>query len=142
MSVNSKYSLYFAWLLASFGMLGSLYFSQVRHLEPCNLCWFQRIALFPLPFILGLATYKNYLQIAPYVLPQLLFGLLFALYQIAIQEIPGWNPIDMCGKGPSCSEKIPIGLGFVSIPILSALLFFSLSLLLSFAWISEMRKKP
>lgn len=132
-----KYGLYFAWLLSFIGSLLSLYFSDIRHFEPCHLCWYQRICLFPLVIILGMATYNGFRGIVPYVLPQVIIGLLFALYQIAIQEIPGWNPIDICGAGPNCAEKVPIGLGPITIPMLSATGFFVIGLLLAFVWKSD-----
>lgn len=111
-------------------MLLSLYFSDVKNLEPCHLCWYQRICLFPLFIILGIAAFRGFLGIVFYVLPQVACGFLFALYQIAIQEIPGWNPIDMCGAGPSCAEKILIGLGPITIPMVSAAGFFFMGILL------------
>lgn len=126
----SNYGLYIAWILTSVGVLGSLYFSEILHLQPCNLCWYQRIALFPLALFLGVASYRGDASIVRYALPLVLFGLFIALYQVAIQEIPGWNPIKLCGAGPSCSSKTDIGFGFVSLPMLSALNFLTLSLLL------------
>ncbi len=119
--INRTYALFFAWLIALVSVLGSLYFSELVKHEPCQLCWFQRICIFPLVIILGIASWKNFFGIVPYVLPLVVIGLGFALYQIAIQEIPGWHPIDLCGAGPSCLEKYPIGLGFITIPMLSAL---------------------
>lgn len=135
-----KYGLYFAWLLATIGTLGSLYFSDIKNLEPCHLCWYQRICLFPLVIILGIATHRGFLDISRYVLPQVVIGFLFSLYQICIQEIPNWMPIDMCGAGPSCSEKFFIGVGPITIPMLSAANFFVIGLLLLFVWISNQRK--
>lgn len=129
-----RYGLYLAWLLTCIGVLSSLYFSYVKYLEPCHLCWWQRICLFPLSIILGIAAYRGFLDIPRYVLPQVIIGLLFAFYQIAIQEIPGWNPIDICGAGPSCTHKEYIGLGPITIPMLSALGFICIGILLSLTW--------
>jgi disulfide bond formation protein DsbB len=140
-NVIKKYGLYTAWLIATCGMLLSLYFSDVKHYEPCHLCWYQRICLFPLSLLLGIAIYRGFLGIALYAIPQALFGLLLALYQIAIQEIPGWNPIDMCGAGPNCTEKIMIGLGPITIPMLSAVGFFTIALILITIAISDLPKK-
>ncbi len=126
--------LYLAWLLSAIATLVSLYFSEILHKEPCHLCWYQRVCLFPLIFILGIAAYKSFFDITRYVLPLIVLGFSFAIYQVAIQEIPGWNPIDMCGAGPSCSEKYDIGLGFISIPMLSASGFFVIGVLLLLSW--------
>lgn len=126
--------LYVAWLLASFGTLLSLYFSEVVNWEPCHLCWYERICLFPLIVILGIAAYKSFFDITRYVLPQTIIGFLFALYQIGLQEIPGWSMIDICGAGPSCAEKHYIGLGPITIPMLAAFGFFVIGLLLILSW--------
>ncbi|MCB1181297.1 MAG: disulfide bond formation protein B [Chlamydiia bacterium] len=130
MNFYRRYGLYFAWLFSLIGVIWSLYFSDIRHIEPCFLCWFQRIALFPLAIILGIATYRGDLGIGRYLLPQVIIGLMIAGYQIALQEIPGWYPIEMCGSGPSCSERSYIGLGPITIPMLSALAFALIALLL------------
>lgn len=129
--INRTYSLFFAWLISLVSFLGSLYFSEIAGHEPCQLCWFQRICIFPLVVILGIASWKNFFGIVTYVLPLVIIALGFALYQIAIQEIPGWQPIDLCGAGPSCTEKYPIGLGPITIPMLSAVAL-TLQLLLLF----------
>jgi len=117
-----RYGLYTAWVLACLGTLVSLYYSHIRLLEPCHLCWYQRICLFPLTIVLGMAAYRGFLGIAYYALPLTLCGLLVALYQVGIQEIPGWNPIDICGGGPSCVERLVV-IGPLTVPMLSACLF-------------------
>lgn len=137
-----KYGLYSAWIIATLGTLGSLYYSDILNYEPCHLCWFQRIALFPLIILLGIATFRGSCAIVPYLLPQVMVGFLLALYQVAIQEIPDWNPIEICGSGPSCSEKISIGLGPITIPMLSAAAFLAISALLIITWaLSQIERK-
>jgi disulfide bond formation protein DsbB len=41
-----------AWLIAATATLGSLFLSDVMHLAPCSLCWYQRIFMFSLAVIL------------------------------------------------------------------------------------------
>lgn len=139
--MKKELALYFSWVLACLSVLGSLYFSVIRNLDPCDLCWYQRIALFPLVPILGIAAYRTFFEIIPFVLPQIFLGLLVALYQVGIQEIPNWHPIELCGSGPSCVEKIHIGLGFVTIPMLSAGVFFLMGTLLTYALLQENEPK-
>jgi disulfide bond formation protein DsbB len=129
-----KYSLYLIWIMACIATLGSLYFSELRHLEPCHLCWYQRITIYPLAIIMGIATYHGFYGIAPYVFPQAILGTFFAAYQVMIQEIPSWQPLELCGAGPSCSDKVYIGLGPITIPILSLLAFIAILLFLTLAW--------
>lgn len=132
-----KYGIFFAWVCCCLGILGSLYFSEVRHMEPCHLCWYQRICLFPAALVLGISAYLGDRKVIHYALPMIVIGLFFALYQISIQEFPGWNPIEMCGAGPSCKEKTLIGLGPITIPMLAALNFFFITLLLIVTWYYE-----
>ena len=132
-----SWGLYISWVLALAGMLGSLYFSELKYMDPFHLCWFQRICFYPLVIILGIAAYRGDTKISLYLLPLVIIGFFIALYQVAIQEIPGWNPIDICGAGPSCSEKMFIGLGPITIPMLSAANFLVIALLL----IATMGKK-
>lgn len=129
-----RYTLYFAWIIVCIATLGSLYYSDVRNLNPCHLCWYQRIVIFPLVVILGIAAYKGFNGIAPYVLPLVGVGILLAAYQVGIQEIPGWQPIDLCGNGPDCKGKTDIGLGPISIPMLSLMALGALFGLLMHAW--------
>ncbi|MCH9608798.1 MAG: disulfide formation protein [Chlamydiales bacterium] len=124
-----KYGLYYTWFIATFASIISLYFSEIRHFTPCHLCWYQRICLFPLTIILGIACVRGFLGIAIYVLPQVIIGFILSVYQTAIQEIPNWHPIDMCGSGPSCTERI-VAFGPVTIPMLASLAFLLLGFFL------------
>ena len=73
MTFLQKYTLYFIWVFASLAVLVSLYFSVILHLEPCHLCWYQRIALFPSAILLGIATFRGDQKIIPYVVALLFF---------------------------------------------------------------------
>lgn len=129
-----RYGLYFAWVIACLSMLGSLYFSEIEGLEPCHLCWYQRITIYPMVLILGIATYRNFRGIVPYVLPVLLIGFAISIYQVLIQEIPGWQPVELCGQGPSCTEKQIVYFGWLTIPMLSVLGFFFMIVFLLASW--------
>ena len=63
MKENQKESretlLFIAWAASVIAMFGSLYFSEIRQFEPCELCWYQRILMYPMVVILGIATFKN-----------------------------------------------------------------------------------
>lgn len=54
-----QYSIYIAWLVSIVATLGSLYFSEIRGFVPCELCWYQRILMYPLTLILGIGTFQN-----------------------------------------------------------------------------------
>ena len=76
-----KHALFFAWLISMVAAFGSLYASEILRLKPCPFCWYQRVFLFPLVFILGAAAYKNDKKIVPYILNLPAFGAIVALVQ-------------------------------------------------------------
>ncbi|EGK69309.1 putative disulfide bond formation lipoprotein [Chlamydia abortus LLG] len=122
-----NYALYFAWLISCTGTVMSIYYSYLLNIEPCVLCYYQRICLFPLSVILGIATYREDDLVKIYALPLSIMGMLIAVYQICLQEIAGMT-IDICGR-VSCSTKLFI-FGFIPIPMASALAFCAISCLL------------
>jgi disulfide bond formation protein DsbB len=130
MKFLQQHSLYFAWLIAAVGMLATLYGSEIMHLPVCNLCWYQRICLYPLVVILGIACYKNTHDIVSYVLPLPILGMFFSGYQYAEQMIPGFGPIPLCGEGIPCGDIHFQLFGFITLPFLSLLAFIGLTGLL------------
>ncbi len=126
----SRYGLYLAWLIATLATLASLYYSEVLKFIPCNLCWYQRIAIYPLVIILGRASYKRDKQIIPYARALAFVGLLFATYHVLEIYIPGFSGIDLCGLGANCREGFINYFGFLNIPLMSALSFIAILYLL------------
>ena len=72
--------LYLAWLVAMVALGGSLFFSEIMMFEPCKLCWFQRICMYPLALLLGIAAYRNDRGIIPYVRVLAGFGMCISLW--------------------------------------------------------------
>ena len=125
------YGLFFAWIIALCAMLSTLFFSEILQWPVCPLCWYQRLSLYPLVILLGMAAYKNDRAIIPYALPFPLIGLFFSVYQYLEQMIPGFAPIDFCSAGSTSCSIIHLKLlGFVTIPFLSAIACAMIFLLL------------
>ena len=107
--------LYGAWLLSCFMTLGSLYVSQILHYEPCTLCWCQRIFLFPLTILLGLALYRGFLGIMPYAVPFPAIGIGLSGYQLLLTYFPSLKPLSTCSTmGTNCLSIGPFFLGVIS----------------------------
>ncbi len=119
-----------AWLVALAATAGALFLGEVMGMTPCVLCWYQRIFMFPLALLLGLACYRNERVGAIYALPLALGGLVMALYHSAL--VAGWVPRAWvpCGAGASCTEQDLNILGGLPLPWLSAGAFAALCLLL------------
>src|SRR6059036_3097018 len=97
-------SLLLSWLAAVIATLGSLYFSEVLNFIPCTLCWYQRIFMYPLAIILGIAFYRNDQGIFRYTLPLSIIGMIISGYHIALQKIPYLQQFEMCKSGVPCSK--------------------------------------
>ena len=127
----SKYALSLSFLIALIATSGSLYFSEVAHFEPCKLCWYQRILMYPLVFVLGTALLRSRKASGPenlrpgrdvwnYVLPLSITGGLIAAYHYYYQ-VTG-NPLLPCstvGFSVSCSERFFTYYGYITIPWMS-----------------------
>ncbi|MBO0962194.1 disulfide bond formation protein B [Neobacillus sp. MM2021_6] len=116
-------SLLISWVAAIIATLGSLYFSEVMLFIPCTLCWYQRIFMYPLAIILGIAVYRNDNRIYQYVLPLSIIGVLLSGYHTLLQKIPYLQQFEMCTSGVPCSKDYINWLGFITIPMLALIAF-------------------
>lgn len=125
--------LFLAWLVAAVSTLGALFLGEVMGYEPCVLCWYQRIAMFPLVFVLAAGLFPFDRRVGRYALPLVLAGWLLAVFHLAL--IAGWVPetIKPCQQGVPCSDVKVVWFGFVSIPLLSVLSFSLIAGLLAAA---------
>lgn len=108
-----------AWLSALIATLGSLYFSEVLHFIPCTLCWYQRIFMYPLAIILGIAFYRNDKEICRYILPVAGIGIVISGYHIILQKVPYFQQFEMCKYGVPCSKDYLNLFGFITIPMMA-----------------------
>lgn len=119
-----------AWAVALVSTFAALFIGEVMGMTPCQLCWYQRILMFPLAVILGMAAFGNDRRGAIYALPLAMGGVAIAAYHTAL--VAGWVPQWWipCGAGPSCSDQKLVILGNIQIPWLSLLAFTAISALL------------
>jgi len=117
------YGLLMAWIVAFVAAAGSLFLSEVMHFEPCRLCWFQRIFMYPMVILLGMAAYKNDRRMAAYVLPLSIIGGLISIYHYAEQKIPGLAKLLPCTVGVPCNEDYLDWFGVITIPLMAFVAF-------------------
>ncbi len=120
------YLIFSAWLIAVIALLGSLFFSQVMEFPPCVLCWYQRIAMYPLVLILFIGGMDRLDSVFIFSFPLALIGWSIALFHnlLHFEIIP--ETVSPCLEGVSCSTVYIEWGGFITIPLLS---FFSFSLI-------------
>lgn len=136
-----NYGLYLAWVVALTATLGSLYFSEIREFVPCELCWIQRIFMYPLAIILGIAAFTNEISIRKYVLPLSLIGNGVSLYHYLVQKVPGFADIKPCVQGVPCNIQYINWFGFVTIPFLALTAFTLINIILIVLHVQAKRTK-
>ena len=129
--------LFAAWLVAAISTLAALFASEVMLLIPCELCWWQRIFMFPLAVILPLGLFPLDPKVVRYALPLALIGWGFALFHwlLVLGVIP--ESVRPCVKGVPCSEVTLEWFGFLNLPLLSLLAFSAVIALLALAHAKE-----
>ncbi len=121
-----------AWLVAFVATSGSLYFSQVAGYEPCRLCWYQRIAMYPLVAVIGMGALRGDTGVVRYALPLTAIGAPISLYHYLIEWVPSL-------AGTACDPRNPCTLvwfrelGFVSLPFMALTGFVLVGILLVLA---------
>ncbi|KGR87972.1 hypothetical protein CD30_18560 [Ureibacillus massiliensis 4400831 = CIP 108448 = CCUG 49529] len=131
---NSKkvWILYFAWIVSVVATLGSLYFSEIKGFIPCDLCWFQRIFMYPLVIILGIGTFQSDISVKKFVLPLSVIGGTISIFHYLEQKVPGFGGIKPCVSGVPCSAQYINWFGFVTIPFLALIAFTLITICMIF----------
>jgi disulfide bond formation protein DsbB len=118
-----------AWLVALVATGGSLFLSEIAHFLPCVLCWYQRVAMYPLAVLLGVAVWRRDPGIRPYALVLAGLGLPISAYHYLVEWFPQL-------EGTACDPTNPCTLvwvrlfGYVSIPLMAGTAFAVIGTLL------------
>ncbi len=121
-----------AWLVAVVATGGSLWFSEVANFVPCTLCWYQRIAMYPLVIVLGLRAFRTDtrgLRLA--ALGLVLAGLAVNAWHVTIETWPTLET-GACDASVPCTLRWVEGLGFFTIPRLATVAFVLVGLTVLF----------
>lgn len=113
------------WTQTLVATIGSLFYSEIMGYLPCELCWYQRILMYPLVIVYGLAIIKKDLQIA---LPGIFLsgiGMIVSAYHYGLQKLPALqNTGGFCGNIP-CNLQYVNYFGFITIPFLAGIAFIT-----------------
>jgi disulfide bond formation protein DsbB len=119
---------YIALIQAIAATVFSLYASEVLHLVPCILCWYQRILMYPLIPLLIVGILRKDKGLPLYVLPLSLLGIGIAFYHYLLQQGIVGSSLVPCQTGVSCATKYIVWFGFITIPVLSLAAFSVITL--------------
>lgn len=114
---------------AGIAMAGSLFFSEVMNLPPCVLCWYQRIAMYPIVILTAIGIIRNERKTYISVLALALPGLAISIYHNLLYWKILPESIAPCMLGVSCTTKFFEWFGFVTIPFLALVAFTIISTL-------------
>jgi disulfide bond formation protein DsbB len=103
-------------------MLGSLYFSEIAGFAPCELCWYQRIGIYPIAIMSWVALVRGDRRLGPYWIALSLAGIAVSIYHYVLESFPKI-------KSSVCSVDVPCNVvwfrefGFVSLAFMAGCAF-------------------
>lgn len=114
-----------ALIVAVVAVASSMTYSDIFHMAPCKLCWYQRIFIFPQVILLSIALWKKHHDIiVPYVVALTLIAIPISIFHYSLQMIDApalldFAPCDVTGQAPSCSSFYVRIHGYLTIPMMA-----------------------
>jgi disulfide bond formation protein DsbB len=132
------YELWLGFFVAALATGGSLFFSEIAHYAPCELCWYERICMYPLAAVLLVLALANDHRAARYLLPLPIVGAGLAAYHVLVERgVVSQSKECILSAPGGCATKWIDELGFVTIPVLTLTAFALVLGLLLLAGVSE-----
>ena len=122
-------ALVLAAMVAIGATLGSLYFSEIANYTPCKLCWWQRVAMFPLSIVLSVAVLRRDRGVRWHVLPVAAVGLCVSTYHYVIEWFPTLEKTSCALEAP-CTQVWFRTFGFSSLAFMAGCGFIAIITLL------------
>jgi disulfide bond formation protein DsbB len=130
-----------AAVVALVSTLGSLYLSEVANFPPCRLCWFQRVAMYPLVVVLGVGAVR---RDAGARLPAAILagiGACTSVWHLLVERYPTLES-GSCDPVNPCSIKWVEEFGYLTIPAMALSGFALILVLLAIARSSTHQESP
>ena len=110
-----RHSIWLAFTVAAGSFAGSIFYSGIAGFAPCELCWWQRIFLYPQAVLLAIAYFTDDEHIHKYSIALSSFGFVVAAYNVWLQ-FGGTSVAPCSATGPSCSLRYFLEFGYVTLP--------------------------
>jgi disulfide bond formation protein DsbB len=128
------YELWAAFVVSAIATGGSLFFSEIANFIPCELCWYQRICMYPLSIITLLAAIRGDFRIARYLLPLPAVGACISVYHLLVENgVVAESTTCLVSAPGGCATKWINEFGYMTIPTLALTGFVLLIQLLGLA---------
>ena len=122
-----------AWVVAAVATVGSLWLSYGAGFTPCRLCWYQRIAMYPLAVILAIAARRRDHSVKVYALPVIAIGASISVWHMLIERFPSLEGGTSCDPANPCAFIWVERLGYLTIPTMALSAFALIAALLLIA---------
>jgi disulfide bond formation protein DsbB len=114
------YELWAGFVVAAIATGGSLFFSEIAGYIPCELCWYQRICMYPLSFLLLVFAWRGENRLARYLIVFPIFGAGTAIYHLLIENnVIKEPPACQITSAIGCNTKWINEFGYMTIPTLA-----------------------
>jgi disulfide bond formation protein DsbB len=120
-----------AWIVAVVTTLGSLIYSVHFKFTPCELCWYQRICMYPLTVVLGVGWFRRDRKVWITAAPLIVVGALLALYHWLVERVPSFEHSSSCSIFAPCSRPYFEKLGYVTLAWMDMSSFLLIATLLA-----------
>ena len=122
-----------AFVVALVATVGSLWLSEGAHFVPCRLCWYQRIAMYPMAVVLGIAAWRRDVSVRVYALPVVAIGATISVWHMLIERFPSLESASSCDPANPCSLIWVERFGYLTIPTMALTAFALIATLLLLA---------
>jgi len=134
-----------AFFLAFIASVASLFLSEVLHFQPCVLCWYQRIVMYPQVVLLYVAQLRRERVLTPYLLTLNVIGCLISLYHYSLHVLPrtmvSITPCSTQFGGVPCDKGYDFYFGFMTFPLMAWSVFALIAFLLVISKAKTVTKK-
>ena len=121
-------------------VIGSLVYSEIIGFPPCDLCWYQRIFLYPQAIIVLIAMFRKDKTVIDYLVPLSILGALVAFYQSLVQwGVSFGSVLDCTASGGECAKVYVSEYSYITIPFMSLSVFVYI-IALKFVYYSHNKK--
>ena len=133
-SCLSDQALPIGFFLSASATLGSIFYAIVVGYPACILCWTQRIFMYPMMFLFGLALFRKEKNILPYAFLLTLLGGAVSLYHWVKDMLALYGgvtiPCPAVSSLPSCDKIYVLEYGYITIPMIALSAFVLIGIVL------------
>lgn len=127
-NIVNRFVLEILFIISLSALVGSLLYSNVIGFPPCELCWIQRILVYPQALLLFMAVLKKDKNIVTYLFPLSLMGGIISLYHSLTHFGLGDGVLECTSALGDCGKLYVFEYGYITIPFMAFTIFAYLSL--------------